>query len=431
MILRARFLLPVSGPPIENGAVIIEGGRVQALGSWPELAAVGQPVLDLGASILMPGLVNAHCHLDYTDMAGELLPTRSFADWIKSINVLKSTRSTEDYGRSWLRGARMLLEHGVTTVADMEAVPEILPRVSGLTPLRVLSYLELIGIREENAAMRTLSATIDKLERDPRTPPLFGLSPHAPYSTTPELLRQALELAAGKRWRLTTHLAESSEEFDMYARRQGPLYDWLSSQRDMSDCGHGSPIQYLARHQALPDNLLAVHVNYLADGDAEILGGHQVRVVHCPRSHGYFQHTAFPVAALRANRVPLCLGTDSLATVLPSRSTNAELDLFAEMRVLCESQPKLSPEDIVHMATINGAGALGLEGKAGLIAPGAWADLIAIPCAGERSDLYEQVVHHEGPIAAGLIAGQFFRVPTDLDLPSCIPRWSSPVRAHA
>ena len=113
MILRARTILPVSQPPIENGAVVVSGNRICAVGSWPDLQSLsGGKVFDLGEVILLPGLVNAHCHLDYTDMAGKLPPPKTFTDWIALITAAKAEWSFSDYACSWLHGAHMLLRNG-------------------------------------------------------------------------------------------------------------------------------------------------------------------------------------------------------------------------------------------------------------------------------------------------------------------------------
>ena len=130
MILRARVVLPVSRPPVENGAVIVSGNRIRSVGSWQDLRArsTGE-IVDLGEVILLPGLVNAHCHLDYTDMAGLLPPPKTFTDWIHLMISAKAQWGYAEYARSWLNGARMLLQTGTTTVADIEAVPDLLPEV--------------------------------------------------------------------------------------------------------------------------------------------------------------------------------------------------------------------------------------------------------------------------------------------------------------
>src|SRR5881296_226899 len=128
MLLRARIVVPVSSPPIDSGAVAISAGRVAWVGRWSDRpAGAGDQVQDLGETVVLPGLINAHCHLDYTGMVGHIPPPRSFSDWIKSIVALKADWSYSEFAQSWLRGALMLLRNGATTVLDVEAVPELIP----------------------------------------------------------------------------------------------------------------------------------------------------------------------------------------------------------------------------------------------------------------------------------------------------------------
>ena len=235
-----------------------------------------------------------------------------------------------------------------------------------------------------------------------------GLSPHAPYSTVPELLRLSVETARRRKWRLTTHVAESALEFEMFKHGRGSMFDWLQrSGRDMSDCGRGSPVRHLERCGALNESMLAAHVNYLAKGDARLLGRRQVHVVHCPRCHFYFRHDPFPLRRLARAGVNVCLGTDSLASVYKKRRQEVELNLFEEMRALAKNEPSLSARTIVRMATLTGARALGLAGQVGELAEGAYADLIALPFAGKVADIYEAVVHHQGDVAASMIDGEW------------------------
>src|SRR5436190_17640260 len=147
MILRARTVLPLARPPIENGAVSIQGDRIVSVGAWSDLAAGAREVKDLGEVILLPGLINAHCHLDYTDMAGLISPPKVFSEWVKTIVALKAGWGYTEFAQSWLRGARMLLRTGTTTVLDVEAVPELLPDLWHATPLRVISFRELINLK--------------------------------------------------------------------------------------------------------------------------------------------------------------------------------------------------------------------------------------------------------------------------------------------
>lgn len=413
MFLRARVVLPVARPPIDDGAVWISGNRIRSVGRWRDLdVSAGEPVQDLGDAILLPGLVNAHCHLDYTDLAGEIPATRRFTDWIKSITTTKAGKLYADFAQSWLRGAQMLLRTGTTTVADIEVVPELLPEVWQATPLRVFSFLEMTGVKSRREPRLVLDEAVRKIESLPGSRGGAGLSPHAPYSTRPELLRLSAAAAREKGLRLVTHVAESDLEFEMFAHGRGEMFDWLQrNERDMSDCGLGSPLQHLERHGYLADNLLAVHVNYLAPGDAALLGQRGVNVAHCPRSHAFFQHRRFPWEELAAAGVNVCLGTDSLASVTKTRGRPMELNLFAEMQSFAAAHSDVTPETIVRMATINGARALGLPGKIGELSENAMADLIAVPFRGNCAGAFEAVVQHAGDVAGSMIDGEWAKRP--------------------
>lgn len=412
MLLRARIILPISSPPIENGVVRVEEDRFQAFGEWGEIAPnFGEPVQDLGEVILLPGLINAHCHLDYTDMAGQIPPQKTFADWIKAMVALKAAWSYSDFARSWGNGARMLLTSGVTMVADVEAVPELLPEAWSLTPMRVISFREVISLK------RTLESDFQLAQAAAQWSVLShptgqaGLSPHAPYTTHSEVLRWAWRAAQSKDWLLTTHVAESREELEMFHRGSGPMFDWLKTQRDMSDCGHGSPIQHLERSGYLSPRLIAVHANYLEPGDAALLARRGTHVVHCPRSHAYFGHAPFPYDELVNAGVNICLGTDSMATVKRERNRAPELSLFAEMRAFAAAFPSVSPEAIVEMVTLNPAAALGRCGEFGHIALNAFADLIAIDYSGSLKDAWSAFLQPELKIVATMINGKMLEKP--------------------
>ncbi len=418
LCLRARLVLPVDAPAIENGALMVEGDRVTWCGRWPERPASvsSGSIIDLGDHLLLPGLINSHCHLDYTGMADHLPPPRSFTDWIKALVALKSSWTTAEFAASWQRGAAMLLRTGTTTVADVEAMPELLPAAWQSTPLRVISFRELIHLKPGAGNRTMVDEATQQLEPLAKSNPgRVGLSPHAPYSTTVDLLNEAADAARRHGWRLMTHVSESEAEFEMFMYRHGPMFDWLKGQRDMSDCGLGSPVQHLERIGYLDENLIAVHVNHLWRIDAGLLGRNRVSVVHCPRSHDYFRHLKFPREELESAGVNLCLGTDSLASVRKDGPEPIELDLFAEMRAVQATSPELKPEAILRMATLHGARALGRANELGHLGPGTLADAIAIPFSGSATDGYEAVVQHRGPVAASLIGGQWAIPPKELE----------------
>jgi cytosine/adenosine deaminase-related metal-dependent hydrolase len=198
----------------------------------------------------------------------------------------------------------------------------------------------------------------------------------------------------------------------MFMHARGRMFDWLQrNERDNSDCGLGSPVAHLARNGLLGENLLAVHVNLLAPGDVELLAKSHVHVVHCPRSHDYFRHPQFPRRQLAGAGINLCLGTDSLATVRKNGKEKLELNLFAEMRQLAAADQTISPAEILRMATVNGAKALGKAGQIGELSENAFADLIAIPFAGKNADICEAVVHHASTVSASMIDGQWAIAP--------------------
>lgn len=416
LLLRARLVLPVSQPPIANGAVVITGEHIAAVGKWKALRTEWAcPSLDLGEVMLLPGLVNAHCHLDYTEMAGEFTTPRCFTDWIKLITTTKSQWGYSEFAESWLKGAKMLVRTGTTTVGDIENLALLLPEVWQATPLRIISFLEMTGVKSRRKPKTILDETVGFLRSLPAGRCRAGLSPHAPYSTVPELIRLSAQTAHSEGWPITIHVSESGEEFEMFMRGKGGMFDWLKrNERDMSDCGLGSPIRHLERCRALSSNLLAVHVNHLARGDAALLARRKVSVAHCPRSHAFFRHEPFPWRSLRRAGVNLCLGTDSLASMYKPRRHDIELDLFEEMRLFARVHNNARPRTVLRMTTVNAACALGMKREVGQISKNAFADLIALPFSGKSSRAYDAVLSHTGPVLASMIDGQWAIAPDEI-----------------
>jgi cytosine/adenosine deaminase-related metal-dependent hydrolase len=413
ILLRARIVVPVARDPIPNGAIIINGSRIEAVGSWPRLRRRCADVLDLGEVAILPGLINAHCHLDYTKMAGQLPPPKHFPDWLKSITSIKAGWNKTDYAESWTEGAKMLLHTGTTTVADTEAVPELLPEVWDTTPLRVFSFIEMIGItarRKPRAILKQATDLIASLEPKGH----LGLSPHAPYTTLPTLLRLTGSAARKHRWRVATHVAESATEFEMFTEAKGEMFDWLKrSSREMADCRGRSPVEHLEDCGLLGRNLLAIHANYLQEDDISLLHRRRVNVVHCPRSHAYFRHAPFRLKALLEAGVNVCLGTDSLASVCTTRKQKVTLNMLDEMRSLAKAHDFVAPSLILRMATVNGALALGMEGRIGELTRGACADLIVLPGAARIADVHEMILGHTGKVFASMIRGEWTLAPSE------------------
>ena len=407
MIVRARVVVTMDGPPIENGAVVISGNRIVDVGTFPEISArhSGQELVDLGEQALLPGLINAHCHLDYTCLRGKIPPQKSFTDWIRAINAEKAKLAPDDYLASIAKGFAEAKRFGTTTVANLTAFPELIPPVN--PPILTWWFSELIDVRDPSCTDELLDLAIHAMKRARDSDGGIGLAPHALFTASENLYRRCEEIAQHENILLTTHLAEAREEMSMFHDASGPLYEFLKSiGRDMSDCGHETPFAWFTRivgapaGRALPTEWIVAHLNELAESDFELLEGsaRKFHVVHSPRSHDYFAHTRFPFERLRSFGFNICLGTDSLAS-------NKDLSLFAEMRALQRSEPALSPKAVLEMVTVNAARALGKPQVLGRIRTNYFADLIAIPCNG-AADVFEKILAFDRPLDWVMVAGK-------------------------
>lgn len=399
MIIRSRIVVTMNGPPIENGAVLIEGPLIKDVGTFREIRARNSgDILDLGEQILLPGLINAHCHLDYTILRGHIPPQPSFAEWIQQINAAKAALSDQDYLGSIAEGFSEARRFGTTTIVNLEAFPQLLGRIPS-PPIRTWWCAELIDVRKKVAPAEIVKAMRSVFEEKGLLGGL-GLAPHAPYTASAELYANCSEIARRENLLLTTHLAESHEELEMFRDGRGPLFDFMKNiERPMQDCGSKTPLAFLLDKAALGERWLVAHVNEVTDDDfRQLTSAKKFHVVHSPRSHRYFGHTRFPLERLRALGFNVSLGTDSLATT-------SSLSLFAEMRTLQQQEPLLAASEIIEMATLNPAKALRLEQSLGRIKPSFLADLIAIP-ASIAGDPFEQILACETPIAWMMVDGR-------------------------
>jgi aminodeoxyfutalosine deaminase len=400
---RCRILVTMDGTPIDNGVFVVDGPSLLQIGEAREiLRRHAGPVVDLGEVAVMPGLINAHCHLDYSLMRGAILSVRSFAQWVSRINSLKRSLTDDDYLHATQLGFEELRRNGVTTVFDIVATPQTLPLLPP-PPIRTWSFLELIDVRprpwiEEVAFGSWLffSENRDRLGG-------FGLSPHAPYTASAKMYEIALECSRVLNLPITTHVAESHEEYEMFAESRGQLYDLLKKLgRPMTDCGSTSPLRYLIENGLISHDCIVAHLNELDDRDLALLEGtkwRNLQIVHCPKSHRFLHHNRFPLEELMQRGLNICLGTDSLAS-------NDSLDLFSEMRIAKKIYPTLSARDLLEMVTIRPARALKLERRLGRIAPGYLADAIAIPFKGRTDDVCEAILQTRGPIKWMMINGK-------------------------
>ncbi|MEX1118745.1 MAG: amidohydrolase family protein, partial [Terrimicrobiaceae bacterium] len=293
--LRSKFVLPMSSPAIEDGAVQVEGDRIVGVGRWEDFQT--PDAIDLGESVLMPGLINAHCHLDYTCLRGTILPPENFASWIARLNDIKRTLTDDDYVASVQQGLDESLRTGTTTILNIESFPEILLKLKRPIP-RVWWFLELLDIRSRIGTEELIAGALALLDQPADWLGGPGLSPHAPFTTSLALYRLAVECAALRKVPVMTHLAETQEELDLFVDGTGPLYDFLAKLgRDMSDLDGRSPVVRLFEPGVLPKGAILTHMNALTESDWGLLASRvtEFSVVHCPRCHSYFGRPEFPI----------------------------------------------------------------------------------------------------------------------------------------
>lgn len=391
MIVRARVVATMDGAPIENGAVAISADRIVDVGKFPEVSArySGQAIIDLGEQVLLPGLINAHCHLDYTCLRGRIPRQKSFTDWIRAINAEKSKLSTQNYIASIKEGFAEAKQFGTTAIANLTAFPELIRQLPG-PPIRTWWFAELIDVRSPTRTNELVDSAIESLKSAQNC----GLAPHALFTASKNLYQRCEE--AGEDVLLTTHLAESREEMEMFRDGSGPLYDFMENiGRDMGDCGHETPLGLFVGApggRALSKRWIIAHLNELAESDFDLLEKVKTKlhVVHSPRSHDFFGHSPLQSERLRRLGFNICLGTDSLAS-------NESLSLFAEMRAFQRGEPEISPEKVFEMVTVNPAAALRQQNMLGRIRPRFRADLISIPSR-EGRDLFGEIVAFDGEV---------------------------------
>ena len=390
-IYRARYVMPITAPMVEDGAVVVRLGIILAIGKYHDLRVKywGSIVHDLGEVILMPGLINAHAHLDYTMMRGQLTSGSSFTDWIKQLNKIKSSLSPEDFLTAIVEGAQELRSWGCTTLCNIESFPDLHAKLP-LLPIRLWQFIEVMDIRGRTQGEVGLAAAEQLLQKNGWTQDHFGISPHAPYTSSLSLYQDAARLSLKYKAPFCTHLAESEEEIEMFTKREGCLFEFVKNlKRDMSDCGSSTAVQALLKNDLLPRGAMLVHMNFLSSQDRLLLAprGNDFFIIHCPKTHRFLRRPPFEWKFFYQNRYPILLGTDSLAS-------NNSLNLFEEMQLMISTAPHLEPEEVLKMVTLYPAAAIKMQRHLGELAQGAYADMIAIPFVGKIEKASEAVVHN-------------------------------------
>ena len=374
----ARFVLPISAPAIANGTVAVDGGRIAYVGPRAGAPAAGTDDQDLGDAVLLPGLVNAHCHLELTAMRG-FLEDLDFRSWILRLTTAKRAVLTRE---SMLDSARYGiaegLRHGVTTYADTcdsgVAFDAMLER-----GVRGIMYQEVFGPDPAQcaAALAELRTKIDALR--PRETPLVrvGVSPHAPYTVSDSLFSAVAGYAREESLPVAVHIAESEVEQQLVTAGAGVFAEGLRARAIAANARARSPIQLLQSLGVLATRALLIHCVRVDLADVAAIAAAHCGVAHCPASNTKLGHGIAPLAEMLTAGIAVGLGSDSMAS-------NNRMDILGEARlaVLLQrarlgSHTGISSPAALELATLGGARALGFGHEAGSLEPGKAADLAA------------------------------------------------------
>lgn len=386
--LKAKWIFPVDRPPIENGLIEIVDGIITVV----RAAESHEAATDLGDVAIIPGLVNAHTHLEFSLVERPFQPALPFTDWIRSLVEYRRREFTPTSTAQWLAlsaGATEAHESGTTLLGEIAT--------SGwgevaLPPHRpgIVAFRELIGLRLEAIELQ-IELAKEWLARHGRSELItYGLSPHAPYSVAPELLQRSVELAKQFDAPVAMHLAETREELEFLAEGRGAFVEMLKSFGAWPEGGLPTGRRPLDILRVLADapRALVVHGNYLVDDEMDFIAARpKMSVVYCPRTHEFFGHEPHPWRTLLAKGANVALGTDG-------RGSNPDLSLWKELVFLRQRFPDIAPSTLLELGTLGGARALGCERDCGTITVGKRADLIAASLE-NRNDPFEGLLTAE------------------------------------
>jgi cytosine/adenosine deaminase-related metal-dependent hydrolase len=388
-VVRAAWIAPMeagtspASPVLRDAAVVFCAGRIVDLGGADAITAAHPDahVTDLGAAILLPGLVNPHTHLELSYLTPRPAPG-SFVDWVKRViaDIESQGGNAAFAAGGFAHGLSQALQYGVTSIGDIggRSVRVLRQALAGVDSIRLTSYGEVTAMAQRRGHLEErLKIATDPSDTGPRI--RIGLSPHSPYSIEPEGYRRCLAAARYHGLPLATHLAETPDEAEFLATHTGPfreLWESLGAWDDQVPTFAGGPIRY-ARSLGLMDYpTLLAHVNYCNDDELAIVAGGRASVVYCPRTHRYFGHPPHRWREMLAHGINVAVGTDSTAS-------SPNLNIVDDLRLIHEIAPEHAVEDLWRMATIRAAAAIDSAGVVGSIQRGKHADFVAFAVHGD------------------------------------------------
>lgn len=400
LVLRAEHLLVERGRILEGGGLRLRGGRVvEVLGDSRSVHRAaercGVAPVDTGAPWVLPGWVNAHAHLELHDFAGRLPRDQGFGAWVGTLLGLRDAASLEALGSAALRGSEELLGGGTTCVADVDTRGGG-RRGLGCAGIRAVLQREVLDARDPRrtpGAIEALDEGMDPSSGEGQGLVSEGLSAHAPFSVSEDLMAAVAERAGPRDLQVSCHWSETPEELAYLVRGEGPLAAVLGP----SPRTRG--LDLLERAGLLGPRTTLIHGNHPEVDEPERIAAAGSCLVHCPGTHAFFDREPFPFGRYRRAGVTLALGTDS-------RASNDGFDLRRELVLFDAQFPGLSPWDLMDLTTVSAAKAVGLPGRVGTLAPGAWGDwMLFDPAGASGSSAIEALVAGEGRVLGSWVGG--------------------------
>jgi aminodeoxyfutalosine deaminase len=390
----AAWVLPIVEPPIRNGWVAVDRGRIVAVGRRgpaDESAEASFEDVDLGDVALMPGLVNAHTHLELSYMHDEVPPSADFVTWIRNVVQLRRQRpdpNAPEIMRAVERAIEQSAAAGTAVVGDISNTLVTFEPLAR-SPLAGVVFHEILRFNapDPQAVVEQACRQIEALVPTERV--RASLAAHAPYSVAPlvfRAIRRAMDRAPFSP--CSVHLSESVEEVEFIRSGTGAWRAFLEDAGAWSPswvAPGGSPVEYLDANGFLAENVLVVHGVQMTDPDLARLASHGTTLVTCPRSNGHTGAGAPPLAEFYASGVRVAVGTDSLAS-------SPDLNVFAELATMRALAPSVPAAALLESATRHGAKALGFESEYGTIEAGKRARLLTVALTPGVSDVEEYLV---------------------------------------
>ncbi|TET33335.1 MAG: hypothetical protein E3J72_17315 [Planctomycetota bacterium] len=400
-IITADYLLDAQGKTQKGWGILVRGAVIEKAGPLNDILSVSQntEAVDLGRALLSPGLINCHNHLELTALGPRIHRTKIFTDWLDEVRELRDSLDDDYLVESTVQGVDESIAAGVTTVVD-HCKSGTARKALESKPVRAIIAHELIAFDRKTFA-ESKPGWKERLAWPESERFRHGLAPHAPYSTSKELLEWVKRYKDERDFVISMHTLENPHEVEFLETGRGYFHDFLEHlgilQDDFDPPGVG-PVEFLNDLGLLGKKFILVHGNYLTDEDIEIVRAGGTTVCYCPRSHHYFYHENYPLKNLLKAGINVALGTDSMVS-------NWSLSMLEEMRFVYENYEAVSPETIFRMATRNGARAIGEEKKLGCLAEGYAADIIAIALPQKSDNALKDALSPEAKTIFTMIGG--------------------------